>query len=144
METYFISSIKYQNLLIIISCLALIFTTALTVSCQSQAPEQVPPVPSNGLPLAPTSEETSTTPPQIEVVIEGFSFNPAIINVPVGTTVVWYNNDSVTHTVSEQNNLFDNGGLSHNYTFSYTFSERGTFDFYCKPHPYMKGKVIVE
>ena len=123
---------------------ALIFAVSLIVSCQSQESAPTPPVPSNGLPLAPTSEEPSAAPPQIEVVIDGFAFNPAILNVPIGTTVVWYNNDSVTHTVTALDNLFDSGSLSHNTTFSYTFNESGTFDYSCKPHPYMKGTVTVE
>ncbi|MFC1984245.1 cupredoxin family copper-binding protein [Chloroflexota bacterium] len=144
MTTDFNNAIKYQNLLNIILSLALIFVVVLAVSCQSQEPESIPPVSSNGLPLAPTSEEPPATPPQIEVAIEGFAFNPAVLNVPVGTTVVWYNNDSVTHTVSAQDNLFDSGGLSNMATFSYTFNEVGTFDYSCKPHSYMKGKVIVE
>ena len=120
------------------------FSIALAVSCQSKVPASAPPVPSNGLPLAPTSEESSVIQPQVEVAIDGFVFNPAALNVPVGTTVVWYNNDSVNHTVTARDNLFDSGSLSHNATFSYTFNEGGTFDYSCNPHPYMKGTVTVE
>jgi plastocyanin len=29
-------------------------------------------------------------------------------------------------------------------TFSITFEEAGAFDYYCAPHPYMKGRVVVE
>ena len=152
MKTHFGSMIKYQNLLNIILFLALIFAIALTVSCQSQVPATAPPVPSNGLPLAPTSEEPSATPLQIEVTIDGLAFNPAVLNVPVGTTVVWYNNDSVTHTVTARDNLFDSGNLSPGDTFRYTLTpevqetieQSGALEYYCRIHPSMVGKITIE
>jgi putative lipoprotein len=123
------------------------------------------PVPSNGTPLAPTTGEPEppATPPQIEVLIDGFAFNPAILppptpsslppnapapapapNLPVGTTVVWYNADSVTHTVTARDNLFDSGNLSPGDTFQYTFEQSGELEYYCKIHPSMVGKITIE
>jgi len=144
MNTYFGKAIKYQNLLNIILSLALIFAMVLTVSCQSKVPAQAPPMPSNGLPLAPTLEEPSATPPQIEVAIDGLAFNPAVYNVPVGTTIVWYNNDSVTHTITARDNLFDSGNLSPGGTFRYTFEQSSALEYYCKIHPSMVGKITIE
>ena len=34
------------------------------------------------------------------VNIKSFSFQPATLNVPAGTTVTWHNQDSVQHTVT--------------------------------------------
>jgi len=118
--------------------------TGLGISCQSQEPAPAPPVPSNGLPLEPTPGEPPATPPQIEVVIEGFAFNPDTLNIPVGTTVVWYNNDSVDHTVTARDNSFDSGRISPNETFEYTFQQSGTLEYYCTIHPSMTGKVSIE
>ncbi|MFC1932835.1 tyrosine-type recombinase/integrase [Chloroflexota bacterium] len=68
--------------------------------------------------LSTTGEpEQPTMPPQIEVAIEGLAFNPATLNVPIGTTVLWYNNDTVTHTVTARDNLFDSGNLAPGDTF---------------------------
>jgi len=146
MNRYFGNAIKYQNLLNIVFCLALIFAVALTVSCQSQELAPAPPVPSNGTPLAPTTGEPEppATPPQIEVLIDGLTFNPAVLNGPVGTTVLWYNDDSVTHTVTARDNSFDSGNLSPGDTFRYTFEQSGELEYYCKLHPSMVGKVIIE
>jgi len=146
MKTYFVNAIKYQNLLNIMFSLALIFAVALTVSCQSQTPAPAPPVPSNGTPLAPTKGEPEppAPPPQIEVAINGFAYNPAILNVPVGTTVVWYNNDLVTHTVTARDNLFESGNLSPGDTFRYTFEQSGALEYYCRIHPSMVGKITIE
>lgn len=79
-----------------------------------------------------------------EVSIKGFAFSPATIKVKKGTTVTWTNEDSVAHTVTG-----DNGGpsselIGQGETYTYTFNEAGTFDYHCKPHPSMVGKVIVE
>jgi len=112
---------------------------------QESAP--APTVPSNGTPLAPTTEEPPATPLQIEVLIDGFAFNPAVLNIPVGTIVVWYNNDSVTHTVTARDNSFDSGNLSPGDpgdTFRYTFEQSGTLEYYCRIHPSMVGKITIE
>jgi hypothetical protein len=156
----------------------LVVLVVLLVGCsgtQSQkptAPSPLAPAPApptgGGTPLAPTTEEPPATPPQIEVAIEGFAFNPAILpppppapsslppnapvpapapNLPVGAIVVWYNNDSVTHTVTARDNSFDSGNLSPGEpgdTFRYTFEQSGTFEYYCKIHPSMVGKIIIE
>ena len=85
MKIYWGNATKYQNLLNIILALALIFTAALVVSCQSPAPVPAPYVPSEGTPLAPTTGEPEQAEPlQIEVAIEGSAFNPAVLNIPVG------------------------------------------------------------
>ncbi|PXF23886.1 MAG: hypothetical protein CXX68_01165, partial [Thaumarchaeota archaeon] len=33
--------------------------------------------------------------------------------------------------------------LSFNGGFSYKFNEIGEFEYYCEPHPFMIGKIIV-
>jgi plastocyanin len=148
-KIYSSNATKYQKLTNIMVSLILPFAVVFLISCQSQTFEQAPPVPSNGLPLAPSTGEPEPpiTPPQIEVAIEGFAFNPAVQNIPVGTTVVWYNNASVTHTVTARNNLFDSGNLSPGTpgdTFRYTFEHAGTIEYYCKIHPSMVGKITIE
>lgn len=92
----------------------------------------------------PAPHTTPTTLPTNEVVIEGFAFKPATLSIPVGTTVTWHNNDSVTHTVTAQDNSFDSGSLSPGGTFAHTFEHKGTFEYHCKIHPSMTGRVIVE
>jgi len=88
--------------------------------------------------------EEEPTPTSTEVKISGFAFVPATITIPVGTTVTWFNKDSVAHTVSSREGVFDSGNLSGGATFSYTFDQNGSFEYYCKIHPSMRGKVIVE
>ena len=122
--------------------LIVLFIAGFGISCQSQSP--APSAPSPGLPNTPTPSTPPVMLPRIEVAIEGFAFKPAVLNIPVGTTVTWYNSDSVIHTVTSRDKVFDSGSLSGGKTFSYTFEQKGTFEYYCIHHPYMEGKVIVE
>jgi len=114
------------------------------ISCQSQTPAPALPTPSQGLPEETTPGASPVTPSTVEVTIEGFAYKPAALNILVGTTVTWYNKDSVTHTVTARDKSFDSGSLSLNDTFSYTFEQSGTFEYYCTIHPYMEGKVVVD
>jgi plastocyanin len=78
------------------------------------------------------------------VSISGYAFNPASLNVSTGTTVTWTNNDSVTHTVTSDTGAFSSGDLSPGQTFSYTFSQAGTFAYHCSIHASMHGTVTVK
>jgi len=71
------------------------------------------------------------------------SYSPVSYIVTVGTTVTWLNNDTATHTVTESNGLFDSGPLTPGATFSYTFSQPGTYQYACTYHPWMTGTIVV-
>jgi plastocyanin len=90
----------------------------------------------------------STTPASASsgnvVTISNFSFSPATLNVAAGTTVIWTNKDSVTHTVTSDSGLFNSGNLSPDSNFSYTFGSAGTFTYHCAIHTYMTGTVMVK
>lgn len=79
------------------------------------------------------------------VEIKNLAFNPTPITVTVGTTVTWTNNDTVTHTVTSTSGpaSFDSGHMEPGNTFSFTFTEAGTYDYMCTIHPYMRAQVIV-
>jgi len=77
-----------------------------------------------------------------QVLIKGFAFNPAVLNVKVGDTVTWTNNDSVAHTIS--GNDFKSNNLASGQSYSFTFTSAGTFDYICSIHPYMKGAIVVK
>ena len=154
MKIHFNNMTKYQNLFNIIFSLAMVFVLVMSVSCQSQTPAPAPPITGGGTPLAPGEPEEPVTPPQIEVFINESAFEPAIYNARVGSTIVWYNNASVEHTVTSRDTLFDSGNLSPGDTFRYTItpevqetieqSGAGALEYYCKIHPSMIGKLIIE
>ena len=74
---------------------------------------------------------------------------PTIITVKQGNQVTWSNEDVAFHTITsgfygEPSALFDSGHLDPGEKFSFVFNEKGTIDYFCKLHPWMAGKVIVE
>ena len=81
-------------------------------------------------------------PPQ--VTIDNFSFNPATLTVPSGTTVTWTNQDDMVHTVTEANRLFSSKGLETGDTYAHTFTAPGTYTYFCALHPRMTATVIVK
>jgi plastocyanin len=78
------------------------------------------------------------------VAIAGFSFQPATITIPVGTTVEWTNSDSTGHTVTADDGSFKSDRLGSGATFSRTFATAGTFAYHCSIHPSMTGTIIVQ
>jgi plastocyanin len=78
-----------------------------------------------------------------EVQVVDFAFEPANVTVSVGATVTWTNIGTRPHTVTADNGAFDSGRLDPGETFSYTFNEAGTFDYFCGFHPDMQGSVVV-
>ena len=72
-------------------------------------------------------------------------YRPSIITVVIGVnnTVRWVNNDTAPHTVTSTDHSFDSGNLNPGDTFTYTFTQPGTYTYVCTYHPGMKGTVIV-
>ena len=70
-----------------------------------------------------------------EVKIDNFSFGPATVTVPAGSTVTWTNHDDIPHTVVSADDPK---------AFSFTFTKAGTYSYFCSVHPKMTGKVAVQ
>jgi plastocyanin len=77
------------------------------------------------------------------VSIRNFTFMPDIITVPTGTNVVWHNDDTSPHTVTSVDGTFHSSALDTKDKFSFTFDKAGTFEYFCRLHPFMKGRVVV-
>lgn len=79
------------------------------------------------------------------VEIKNFAFSPSELTVSVGDTVLWTNKDSAAHTVvSDTGSELDSPNLLNGQTYSHTFTQAGTYNYYCSIHPYMTAKIIVE
>ena len=78
-----------------------------------------------------------------EVSLAGRAFSPATLEVAVGDTVTWINDDDTEHTVTANDGAFDSGALAEGATFSFTFDTAGEFDYRCLFHDSMQGTVVV-
>jgi plastocyanin len=79
-----------------------------------------------------------------EVIIDNFAFAPASLTVSVGATVTWTNRDDDAHQVYSTNDLFKSSPMDTNDKFSFEFKAPGTYPYYCKLHPQMKGQIVVQ
>jgi plastocyanin len=98
------------------------------------------------------NQKVSIIPGSATLTYDG-GFQPDPIQVQVGDTVTWTNDDLESHTVtSGSNGVSDNKfNSSPNFiplmasgtTFSHTFTEPGKYPYFCLLHPNMVGTVIV-
>jgi plastocyanin len=65
------------------------------------------------------------------------------LNIIVGSTVLWINNDSSSHTVSSSDNIFSSGFLSSGQKYQFTFLSSGRYSYKCDLHSNMKGIIKV-
>ena len=77
------------------------------------------------------------------ITIDNFTFGPANLTVPAGTTVTWTNHDDIPHSVVAADKAFRSAALDTNDSYTFTFKTAGTFAYFCGLHPHMTGKVIV-
>jgi plastocyanin len=79
-----------------------------------------------------------------EVSIDNFSFTPMEMTIPAGSQVTWVNKDDVPHTVVSVDHKFKSQALDTDEKFSFTFSNPGTYEYFCSVHPKMTGKIVVK
>jgi plastocyanin len=89
------------------------------------------------------SDAASRTAFDGNIAIQGYAFQPVEIQAAPGTTVTWTNRDAVAHTVSARGGEWGSGLLPQGQQFSHTFTEPGTYDYFCQPHPWMVGRIVV-
>lgn len=90
-----------------------------------------------------------TSPGANEILLQNIAFSPASKTVAVGTTVKWINKDNTTHDVisgtpGNPSGLFNSGDFGANGEFTFTFSQAGTFPYFCSHHAGMTGTIVVQ
>ena len=79
-----------------------------------------------------------------EIKIDNFAFVPAAVTVETGTRVIWVNHDDIPHTIDSTEGKFRSGALDTDDHFQFRFTEPGEYQFFCRLHPKMTGKIIVQ
>jgi plastocyanin len=78
----------------------------------------------------------------VTVDINHFKFHPPTLSIKKGTTVVFSNSAAIAHTATHTG-LFDTGHIKPGRSVSVRFTQKGTFPYHCKIHPFMHGKIVV-
>jgi len=102
--------------------------------------------------IAATSCGTDSTassgenPPAIAATIHiaDGKFEPREIDIEVGGSVMWINDDVASHDVKFlEPSMFNSQVIKPAATWIQTFTSAGTYDYYCDFHNSMKGSVVV-
>ena len=83
------------------------------------------------------------------VTIQTFQFKPGQLEVETGTQVTWINQDDIRHTVTsgspeKKDGKFDTPLAGKGTKFSFTFTQPGTYAYFCDRHQHMLGQIRVK
>ena len=82
---------------------------------------------------------------QVQVGVGGLKFTPQNATIQVGDTVQWVwaanGHSSTSGTPGNPDGLWDSGVQNSGFLFDHTFSETGTFSYFCTPHGTCCGMI---
>ncbi len=118
---------------------------------QPPVPTKSPVAPPTATVPAPTPTELAHQPapaPTVQAAIKLFHYQPDPLEIAVGTTVVWTNQDEAPHTVThgtyvKRGGAFDSHTLTQGQSFVFIFDRAGNYPYTCLIHPEMVGMVKV-
>ena len=76
-------------------------------------------------------------------------YSPFIATIPIGATIQWINQTATAHTVTHIGCLretpcaFDSGSVAPGNSFALPSLEAGTYHYFCRIHPIMRGVVAI-
>lgn len=77
------------------------------------------------------------------VTIEAVQFQPGVIDVKRGDSIVWVNKDPFPHTVTA-NGKFDSKEIKPGESWTYKVRQSGDLPYICTLHPTMKAALRVK
>jgi plastocyanin len=134
---------------LVVAAASLLITAGALAGCSANAESSM---------TAPTATTSAPAGPVIN--LSSLMFNPSTTTVKVGTTVTWRNDEPITHTVtsgrfegvdkntglrSSQNpdGTFNAKLAGKGKTFNFTFTQPGTYTYYCDIHQGMNATITV-
>jgi plastocyanin len=105
----------------------------------------LPPRPTRA-PIPPTDTPTIPTnvPRGSEIDVGDDFYYPRELTITPGTTVRWRHVGGSTHNVLGADGAWGVITLPVGSFFEHRFTREGVYEFYCAPHPEMKGRIVVK
>jgi len=121
--------LKNQRIILIITAVILLLAVLLITSAV----------------INPSGEVVVVIPKAVSHMPYSSNFWPSYIRVVIGVnnTVKWVNLDDHMHTATALDWSFHSGELNLYDTFTFIFTQKGTYRYRCLPHPWMEGIVEV-
>jgi plastocyanin len=116
---------------------AVVLLLALVLALAGCAAKSSPTTPAATAPASGSASSAGAT-----VVEKGFAFSPASLEVKVGDTVTFKNDDSAPHNVSidgKELGMQDPGA-----SVTWIAEKAGSFPYTCTIHPSMNGEIVVK
>jgi plastocyanin len=85
-----------------------------------------------------------STAAHLDVDVIDNDYKPAVVQIPVGSTITFNFTGAAAHSVTDDYGRFDSGIKTHGNTWDYTFTTAGTYTYYCTLHHVMQGKITVQ
>lgn len=92
------------------------------------------------------AEATDASTTSVSVDVSLFGFEPAVLKIDKGTTVVWTNTSTEDQTIigsTESGESFASPVLTSGQSFSFKFEQDGTFEYYSTYNPALKATITV-
>ena len=81
----------------------------------------------------------------VMVDVRDFAYNPDPIEVAIGGTVTWTNQDAAPHTATGvDKDALQSGTLNQGASYSQSFATAGEYPYFCEFHANMTGTIVVE
>jgi plastocyanin len=125
-----------RNIRLLLGIAAIVSATACGNGYSTTTPSPTPDP-------APTPAGTAVSIPMGAETLGNRAFAPDDVEVAVGGTVTWVNNDRTSHTSTSNQSGWDSGSIAPGRQFSKTYTAAGTFSYHCAIHPGMVGTVTV-
>jgi plastocyanin len=130
----------------------LVAVALLAAACGSNSsnttasPSTTTPTTTTPAPTAPSTGQTTTVSIPVGAIgLTTTAYAPNPVNIKVGDSINWVNNDSIAHTSTANNGTtFNSGTIAPGGSFKATFSTAGSFAYHCAFHPGMVGTVVVQ
>jgi plastocyanin len=96
------------------------------------------------IPASAAGATRGTRPLDQTVPIKGWRFHPKVLTITVGETVTWVNEQKGHHTsISDDGVTWNSGAIPSGGTFTFTFTQAGTYPYHCKYGHGIHGTIVV-
>jgi plastocyanin len=73
-----------------------------------------------------------------------YALSPVRIRTKVGTVLTWTNTTKLTHTLEARDGSWSTKAVTPGHSGSVTMLKSGTYEYFCKEHPWSFGQIQVQ
>jgi len=100
-------------------------------------------VPPENIPIPPENISLEEEEASVTILIKGGKYEPATLTIAPGTTVTWINKDNRAYKINEKRKLLIGPRMGPEESFTFTFTNPGTYYIFDSIQPSIQGKIIV-